>query len=229
MFYILYQITNKVNGKIYVGVHKTKDINDGYMGSGKVIRSAIAKHGIENFEKVILETFENAEAMYAREKELVNEDFLSRDDVYNLRRGGTGGFDFINANRLNGFSDTEVARKGRNATDAIMHARYGGRWREKCGSRGGNAAKETRKILMATDPEFRASVKRRAEKASNAALSERARKKRKETLERIGHSKGEKNSQFGTCWIHHELVGSKKCQLDLLPLYIDQGWHKGRK
>jgi dissimilatory sulfite reductase (desulfoviridin) alpha/beta subunit len=91
MFYYLYQITNNLNGKIYVGVHKTKDMNDGYMGSGKIIRSAITKHGISNFSKVILETFENAEAMYAREKEVVNEEFLLREDTYNIRRGGTGG------------------------------------------------------------------------------------------------------------------------------------------
>jgi len=66
------------------------------MGSGKVIRAAIAKHGAHNFEKVILETFETSEAMYAREKEVVNEEFLLREDVYNLRRGGSGGFDFLN-------------------------------------------------------------------------------------------------------------------------------------
>ena len=96
MFYYLYQITNNVNGKIYVGVHKTKNLDDGYMGSGKVIKSAIKKHGLENFTKVILETFENAEAMYAREKEVVNDEFLLREDVYNLRRGGYGGFDHIN-------------------------------------------------------------------------------------------------------------------------------------
>ena len=81
MFYYLYQITNIVNNKIYVGVHKTNDKSDGYMGSGKVIKRAIEKHGINNFQKVILETFENSEAMYAREKEIVTEEFLSRDDV----------------------------------------------------------------------------------------------------------------------------------------------------
>lgn len=37
MFYYLYQITNLVNNKIYVGVHKTHKFDDGYMGSGKVI------------------------------------------------------------------------------------------------------------------------------------------------------------------------------------------------
>lgn len=56
MKYYLYQITNLVNNKIYVGVHKTTDMNDGYMGSGKVIRAAIEKYGAENFKKDILET-----------------------------------------------------------------------------------------------------------------------------------------------------------------------------
>lgn len=96
MFYYLYKITNLVNNKIYVGVHKTKNLNDGYMGSGKIICSAIKKHGIVNFEKTILKTFDTSEEMYASEKELVTEEFLKREDVYNLRRGGSGGFDYIN-------------------------------------------------------------------------------------------------------------------------------------
>lgn len=95
MFYYLYEIRNNLNGKIYIGVHKTKRMDDGYMGSGKVIQSAIEKYGIENFTKVILETFESAEAMYAREKEVVNDKFLLREDVYNLRCGGHGGFDHM--------------------------------------------------------------------------------------------------------------------------------------
>ena len=101
MHYYLYEIKNNLNGKIYVGVHKAKSMDDGYMGSGKILKSAIAKHGEENFTKTILETFDSLEAMYAREKEVVNEEFLARDDVYNLRRGGFGGFDHINQNGLN--------------------------------------------------------------------------------------------------------------------------------
>lgn len=59
-----------IYGKIYVGVHKTRNINDGYMGSGKILKRALEKYGRENFTKEILETFESPEAMYSREKEV---------------------------------------------------------------------------------------------------------------------------------------------------------------
>jgi hypothetical protein len=114
MYYYLYEIKNLINGKIYIGVHKTKNMNDEYMGSGKIIRHAIQKYGVENFTKTILETFNNSEEMFIREKEIVTEEFLKRPDVYNLRRGGHGGFDYINQNGLSdrtGSVLTELQKK----------------------------------------------------------------------------------------------------------------------
>lgn len=102
MYYYIYRITNTDNNKIYIGVHKTHNLNDGYMGSGKIIRNAIEKYGIDNFKKDILEFFETYEEALQKEKEIVTDEFLLREDTYNLRRGGTGGFDYINKNDLNG-------------------------------------------------------------------------------------------------------------------------------
>ena len=74
-------------------MHKTEDLNDGYMGSGKYIKRAIKKHGVENFTKEILHVFDNEKDMKDKEKELVILDEMS----YNIKLGGKGGFDHINS------------------------------------------------------------------------------------------------------------------------------------
>lgn len=95
MFYIVYKITNKLDGRFYIGKHQTKDLNDRYMGSGNLIKRAIKKYGIENFNKEILHVFDNEEEMNLKEKELV----VIGENSYNLCKGGKGGFGYINQNR----------------------------------------------------------------------------------------------------------------------------------
>ena len=217
MYYYIYQITNLVNNKIYVGVHKTKNIDDGYMGSGKVISAAIQKHGAENFKKDILEFFDTAEAMYAREVEIVTDEFLLREDTYNLRRGGTGGFDYINKEGLNGFSDVNVARKGRDATNKILEERYGSNWKTEISKLA---------YLASQTPEAKEKNKRTRELNGTTVVvgqmnSIEARAKRKETFKKIGFQQGEKNSQFGKR-SHTNIITleKKKFKPELAP----EGW-----
>ena len=215
MIYYLYQITNKLNGKIYVGVHKTVNLNDGYMGSGKVIKRAIEKHGVGNFEKVILETFDSAEEMYAKEKDVVTDEFLARDDVYNLRRGGHGGFDHINT-----LSEMTAVRINNASSLPIEHK-----------VRGGKAVWENNREKWEQNPELRNSAFRDStilQEMRKRAQSDEAKLKRRNTFKEVGHQQGSKNSQFGSCWIYHDLIGNRKCKKDLLPEYIEQGWVKGR-
>ena len=88
MIFYFYKITNKINGKFYFGVHSTKNINDGYMGSGVALRRAYKKYGIENFEKEILYYFNNADEMYAFEEQYVNADLVNNPECYNMVIGG---------------------------------------------------------------------------------------------------------------------------------------------
>lgn len=98
IYYTVYETRNKIDGKVYIGKHQTKNLDDGYLGSGRVLTRAIKKHGRENFEKRILHVFETETEMNAKEAELVTEEFCSRDDTYNLCPGGKGGWGYVNQN-----------------------------------------------------------------------------------------------------------------------------------
>lgn len=87
--FVVYQITNLVNGKIYIGVHK--DRGREYWGSGKLLNWAITKYGLANFKKEILHRFTLREEAFLKEAELVTADFCWREDTYNLVPGGRGG------------------------------------------------------------------------------------------------------------------------------------------
>jgi GIY-YIG catalytic domain len=91
--YTVYRTTNAINGKTYVGVHKTKNPNDRYLGSGLALKNAVARYGRGSFTKEVLFDFDTADAAYAKEKELVNEAVVSSSATYNMRQGGSGAYD----------------------------------------------------------------------------------------------------------------------------------------
>lgn len=91
MKHIVYKTTNTVNSKIYVGVHSSKYDHDRYLGSGVRLNHAIQKHGKDNFIRETLFVFDNIEDAYTKESEIVNKEFIARDDTYNIALGGNGG------------------------------------------------------------------------------------------------------------------------------------------
>lgn len=93
--YTVYKIVNELNGKYYIGVHKTDNPNDSYFGSGRAIKEAIKKHGKESFRKEILLVTESKEEAYAKEAELTVD--FNTNVTYNMRIGGVGGFTKENA------------------------------------------------------------------------------------------------------------------------------------
>ena len=118
MYYTVYKTTNMLSGKFYIGTHKTTKLDDDYMGSGKYLKRAIEKHGLENFTKEVLFTYDNPEEMFAKERELVNADFISEENTYNLKIGGNGGWDYLNSNGINNSNKTpEQLKRG-----GLIHA-----------------------------------------------------------------------------------------------------------
>lgn len=203
-YYTVYKITNQINGKIYIGSHKTEDLNDNYMGSGTLIKRAQQKYGIDNFFKEILFIFESSEEMYLKESELVNEDFISDQNTYNIKIGGYGGFDYINSTKKNLY--------GLNGKNGIRNL-YNG-WNR-----------------IHTQQEFDKISKTLKEGYSTGRLSPTFKGKchSTETKNKIGHissmrESGSGNSQFGTMWIT-DGVNNKKIKKDE---QIPNGWKNGK-
>jgi hypothetical protein len=203
MYYVIYKITNQINGKFYIGKHQTEDLDDAYMGSGRRLNYAFKKYGIENFTKEYLEILDSEEKMNLAERILV---VLDEEVSYNLCSGGKGGWGYINkeGKRGNGFADPNQSVN-----------------REK--------AWESCKLLW-KDPEWRernAKVRSQNMKGKQIWLGK---KHSKETIKKMkasqkGLQSGSKNSQFGKMWITNGVESRKIMKDDLIP----EGWRKGRK
>jgi len=204
MFYLIYKITNNINGKHYIGCHKTSDKNDGYMGSGKLIVRAIKKYGIENFSKEIIVECSNSAEMFSKEKELV----ILCAESYNLKSGGAGGFDFINGDEILRIAKNKKARE-------ITNSRHHDKLSE-WGSKGGRVNIEKHGVNQKWLESGRTSFLGKTHT--------------KETKQSIGnknsiHQSGDKNSQFGTMWITNGVDVKKVKKTSVIP----EGWRKGRK
>jgi hypothetical protein len=184
LYYTIYRITNKTNGKFYIGKHQTKNLDDGYMGSGKLIRRAIEKYGIKNFHKEILFIFESEEEMNAKEKELV----VVSKETYNLCEGGKGGFGYINTTGKNLY--------GRNAENGAVALR----------------AAHRAGIITKPKPEnISAGVKRHYQENGSHWLGK---KHTEATKKKVGAAnsikqRGNKNSQYGTFWVTNGIENRK--------------------
>lgn len=86
---IIYKTTNQVNGKIYVGQHFTS-ADDGYLGSGKILKQAIKKYGKENFVRESIE-FCNPDTLDEREVYWIDALSATNTEIgYNISLGGNG-------------------------------------------------------------------------------------------------------------------------------------------
>lgn len=213
MFYLIYKIINNVNRKTYIGIHKTKDKNDGYLGSGKLIRRAIKKHGVENFYKEILFECSSFEEMLQKELEFV---VVDSKKTYNLIPGG-GNSRFGEASRL--------------GVDARKKLEKDLKWLNNFRSK--LKAGRRRYIDTVSKEEWSRRGKRANQTAltNNGKYSFQGKKHSKKTKKLIGKKnsvaqKGTGNSQYGTMWIRN--IATNESQKILKNDTIPIGWIRGR-
>lgn len=213
MHYTIYKTTNLVNNKIYIGKHQTTDLDDGYLGSGKHLKRAIQKYGLENFKKEILFVFDNESDMNAKEAELVTSEFILREDTYNLCVGGQGGFSYINKHL-----DMQSTRhqNGKNLKKFILDKiEVNDEFKNEY------IQKVTRNIIQYNS----LGKKYFGESNSFYGKSHTDISKKKMADKNKINQQGNKNSQFGTIWITDGVLNKKiKKEIDTIP----EGWYKGR-
>lgn len=221
MYYLIYQITNILNNKIYIGKHQTSDINDGYMGSGKHLKHAINKHGIDKFKKEILFIFETEQEMNDKEKELVTEEFCKRKDTYNICEGGKGGFGYINSTMTkNEYKKRSLA--GNKKKSELLKTDKNFKERTSNNIKSGQKRKNYSPVIW-TD----------AFKSLYPEGVWKGKCHTRQTLEKMSEShkkldiRGKKNPAYGKIWIT-DGINNKMINKEDLDYWVSLGYNKGR-
>lgn len=87
-YFYIYEI--EIAGKYYIGQHRTYNINDRYMGSGKKLWEYYNKYGIQNAQKTILSIVNNQSYCDILEKFFIKsyrEEF-GNENILNISSGG---------------------------------------------------------------------------------------------------------------------------------------------
>ena len=87
LYYVI--LTNKKSSHynwVYFGIHRTNDLNDGYIGSGVLLQQYLKKYP-NDYERYIVEYFDNDEDMFKAEYDTVH-DVLGQVGILNLCEGG---------------------------------------------------------------------------------------------------------------------------------------------
>ena len=207
MIYYIYKITllkGSLSGKYYIGQHRTKDINDGYAGSGTILRNYYKAHGCiegKTYTKEILRYCLSIAELNEVERELIADKYDSDPCCVNLIAGGRG----------KGFS-AETRRK---ISEAIIgrEISYEQRRRISHSLKGHPVPSETRALISrkiiekCKDPEYRKKISE-------------AQKHRKPISEETRSKYSEANKGRPCCW-----AGKK------MPKYVTEKMsasHKGK-
>jgi len=208
VYHFIYKTTNLLNGKYYFGMHSTDNLDDGYLGSGKRLKYSINKYGKENHKREILEYLPNSKELANREKEIVNLNEIAKENCLNLMAGGIGGF------------ISETQQKYRSSCAGKAYA-------EKLKN---NIEFRNRLTIVRSNYTKKNWEMGVFDNRVNCGFS--GKKHTSETKKKIGeknknNSRGDKNSQYGKCWVTNGIDNKLMKKCDIIDL-IDSKWKLGR-
>lgn len=91
MYGYIYETTNLINGKKYIGQHRSEFFDTRYIGSGIILLEAVKKYGKENFEVKLIRECANDTELNTAEIELIKEtNAVDSENYYNIAHGGEG-------------------------------------------------------------------------------------------------------------------------------------------
>lgn len=101
MYGYIYETTNLINNKKYIGKHKSSEFDKNYYGSGNAIVRALNKYGKENFSvKILEEVYTNQKDLDLKEQWYIhhdNFDAVKDKNYYNYSYGKENeGWDGVN-------------------------------------------------------------------------------------------------------------------------------------
>lgn len=90
-YHIIYKIIFP-NGKYYLGEHTTKNLNDGYCGSGSLLPIEFNKCNATEVKKIILSFHNTKKEMEIAEEKTIGDLYRTDKQCLNLIKGGSKGF-----------------------------------------------------------------------------------------------------------------------------------------
>lgn len=196
----VYKTTNLINGKTYIGQHKG-EFTPLYIGSGTVLRSAVAKYGRNNFKVELLATAVDKDSLNKLEKFHISKarELLAKGTHYNIADGGYGGY-------LGEHPDPEHCMCVSCRAKRGDYPRLGTHWSEDMKQRmRAPRSEEAKKNMRAHQPD------RSGEKGS------------------MYGRRGSSHPMWGTRWMHNKETSEvKKIRNSDTQQYLNLGWDFGR-
>lgn len=195
-YYFIYLTTNLINGKKYIGKH-FGFLDDGYLGSGKLLKRAVEKYGKENFQREILSFSSSEEENAEKEKYFIALFGACKSDLfYNIHEGGEGG------NTTKGMSPQEkqeLSKKLSSKQSGKNNPMYGKKRSDEWKQRHSYWAKYIRDNSVYQTDEYRQRMSKATSGENNGMYGKHhsEESKQKMSINRKGKTVGVKNGMYG--------------------------------